>query len=78
MLDPYTCTECGRCEINCPAFLTGKELSPKKIMHDMRTAIEHEVHKISVAALRLGRAPRPADDATGNGNGHARRTASSR
>src|SRR4029078_9962921 len=39
--------ECGRCEINCPAFLTGKELSPKKVMHDMRAAIESEVHKIS-------------------------------
>src|SRR5581483_2985206 len=47
MLDPYTCTECGRCEINCPAFLTGKELSPKKVMHDMRTAIEYEVQKHS-------------------------------
>lgn len=46
MLDAYTCTECGRCEINCPAFLTGKELSPKKIMHDMRLVIEQEVDKI--------------------------------
>jgi Fe-S oxidoreductase/nitrate reductase gamma subunit len=40
MLDFYTCTECGRCEINCPAFLTGKALSPKKIMHDLRRATE--------------------------------------
>ena len=46
MLDPYTCTECGRCEINCPAYLTGKDLSPKKIMHDMRTVIELEVKKL--------------------------------
>ncbi|HEX5480292.1 MAG TPA: (Fe-S)-binding protein [Dehalococcoidia bacterium] len=46
MLDAYTCTECGRCEINCPAFLTGKELSPKKVMHDMRRAIEAQVRQV--------------------------------
>ena len=28
-LDLYTCTECGRCSDNCPAFTTGKKLSPK-------------------------------------------------
>jgi len=36
LLDSYTCTECGRCEIACPAFNTGKALSPKKIVHDLR------------------------------------------
>ena len=67
MLDPYTCTECGRCEINCPAYLTGKELSPKKIMHDMRTAIEHEVRKVQ-SPLFVWDALRPAKDGDG-GNG---------
>ncbi len=43
ILDFYTCTENGRCEINCPASLTGKDLSPKKIMHDMRHVAEQEV-----------------------------------
>jgi Fe-S oxidoreductase/nitrate reductase gamma subunit len=66
MLDPYTCTECGRCEINCPAFLTGKELSPKKVMHDMRRAIEQQVHKVE-SPLFVWDALR-AD--AGNGNGH--------
>ena len=72
MLDPYTCTECGRCEINCPAFLTGKELSPKKIMHDMRTAIEVEVRKVS-SPLFVWDALKPATNGNGgaNGNGHA-------
>ena len=71
MLDPYTCTECGRCEINCPAYLTGKELSPKKIMHDMRTAIEQEVRKIQ-SPLFVWDALREASDETPvtNGNGH--------
>jgi Fe-S oxidoreductase len=40
IMDYYTCTECGRCEINCPAFISGKDLSPKKIMHDMRGVAE--------------------------------------
>src|SRR5438477_159326 len=71
MLDPYTCTECGRCEINCPAYLTGKELSPKKIMHDMRTAIEQEVRKIQSPHF-VWDALREASDETPvtNGNGH--------
>ncbi|MCH8161152.1 MAG: (Fe-S)-binding protein [Chloroflexi bacterium] len=44
-LDFYTCTECGRCEINCPAFTTGKDLSPKKIMHDMRAVAESQMRQ---------------------------------
>jgi Fe-S oxidoreductase len=36
LLDGYTCTECGRCDSVCPANLTGKRLSPRKIMVDTR------------------------------------------
>ncbi|GAA4781071.1 (Fe-S)-binding protein [Olivibacter ginsenosidimutans] len=36
LLDAYTCTECGRCTAVCPANLTGKLLSPRKIMMDTR------------------------------------------
>ena len=32
----YTCTECGRCSSVCPANITGKKLSPRKIMMDIR------------------------------------------
>ena len=35
-LDFYTCTECGRCSDNCPAFITGKLLSPKQLTLDLR------------------------------------------
>ncbi len=35
-LDFYTCTECGRCSDNCPAFVTGKLLSPKQLTLDLR------------------------------------------
>ena len=36
LLDFYTCTECGRCSDNCPAFTTGKMLSPKQFTLDLR------------------------------------------
>ena len=36
LLDGYTCTECGRCDSVCPANLTGKRLSPRKIIVDTR------------------------------------------
>ena len=36
IMDAYTCTECGRCTAVCPANLTGKKLSPRKIMMDTR------------------------------------------
>jgi Fe-S oxidoreductase len=36
LLDGFTCTECGRCTAACPANITGKLLSPKKIMIDIR------------------------------------------
>jgi heterodisulfide reductase subunit C len=42
LLDAYTCTECGRCTAACPANLTGKLLSPRKIMMDTRDRM-HEV-----------------------------------
>lgn len=40
MLDAYTCTECGRCTSVCPANVTGKKLSPRKIMMDIRDRAE--------------------------------------
>jgi len=36
LLEAYTCTECGRCTAVCPANITGKLLSPRKIMMDTR------------------------------------------
>jgi len=45
LLNAYTCTECGRCSDVCPANSTGKKLSPRKIMMDVRDRTE-EVGKI--------------------------------
>ena len=40
LLDSYSCTECGRCTAVCPANITGKKLSPRKIMMDTRDRVE--------------------------------------
>jgi len=40
LLDAYACTECGRCSAACPANLTGKLLSPRKIMMSTRDRLE--------------------------------------
>jgi heterodisulfide reductase subunit C len=40
IMDSYTCTECGRCTDQCPANQTGKILSPRKIMMDVRDRAE--------------------------------------
>jgi len=40
LMDAYSCTECGRCTAACPANITGKKLSPRKIMMDTRDRAE--------------------------------------
>ncbi len=40
LLDAYSCTECGRCTSVCPANITGKILSPRKIMMDTRDRLQ--------------------------------------
>lgn len=40
LMNAYTCTECGRCTSACPANITGKKLSPRKIMMDTRDRLE--------------------------------------
>jgi Fe-S oxidoreductase len=55
-LDMYTCTECGRCQSQCPAWNTGKPLSPKLLIMDLR---DHLFEK----------APYLLDPARAEGNG---------
>ena len=40
LMDAYSCTECGRCTVACPANITGKKLNPRKIMMDTRDRME--------------------------------------
>ncbi|MDX9695008.1 MAG: (Fe-S)-binding protein [Bacteroidales bacterium] len=40
LMDAYSCTECGRCTRVCPANITGKKLSPRKLIMDARDRLE--------------------------------------
>ena len=53
LMDAYTCTECGRCTSVCPANITGKLLSPRKVMMDTRDRLE-EVGKAMDVAKKAG------------------------
>jgi Fe-S oxidoreductase/nitrate reductase gamma subunit len=39
LMDLDACTRCGRCQDNCPAYLSGKSLSPKKIIQDLKSSL---------------------------------------
>lgn len=51
LMAAYACTECGRCTSECPANLTGKKLSPRKIMMDVRDRLEELGPKLSNGKL---------------------------
>ncbi len=36
LFDSYSCTECGRCQMVCPASQTGKPLNPRQVIHDLK------------------------------------------
>ena len=46
LMDAYSCTECGRCTSVCPANITGKKLSPRKIVMDTRDNLEEIADKL--------------------------------
>ncbi|SDQ58883.1 (Fe-S)-binding protein [Thermostaphylospora chromogena] len=71
-LDFYTCTECGRCQSQCPAWNTDKPLSPKMLILDQRdhafavapylTAAKEEREKLPEDALALLEKPLVGED----------------
>jgi len=50
VMDAYSCTECGRCTAVCPANITGKKLSPRKILMDIRDRATEVGQKIDSGA----------------------------
>ena len=63
MLDTFTCTECGRCQDACPAFATGKTLSPKLVIMGLRDQVFSDGAAIVSARARDGGdGPAPALD----------------
>jgi Fe-S oxidoreductase len=67
MLDLGTCTECGRCQSQCPAWVTGKPLSPKQLILDLRDhafakapyLLAGEDQRVSLSPEALAEAERP-------------------
>ena len=55
VLDAYSCTECGRCTSVCPANLTGKTLSPRKIVMDIRDRAEEIGKKLDTKDLQYAK-----------------------
>ncbi len=53
VMDAYSCTECGRCTNECPANITGKKLSPRKIMMDVRDRADEIGQKLDSGDIRL-------------------------
>ena len=56
LLDLDACTDCGRCQDRCPAYITGKPLSPRKVIQDLKTHLLDRSH-----ALLAAKAATPAD-----------------
>ncbi len=65
MLDTFTCTECGRCQDACPAFATGKALSPKLVIMGLRDRVFAEGGSI----VRARAAEAGAGPGTGGASG---------
>ncbi|HEY4238904.1 MAG TPA: (Fe-S)-binding protein [Kofleriaceae bacterium] len=59
LLDTYACTECARCSNYCPAYNTGKNLSPMQLVHDIRyemldrVGIRDRIAKLAVNAKSM-------------------------
>lgn len=49
LMDGDACTRCGRCQDNCPAYLTEKPLSPKKMINDVKDNMDERIPKLMVA-----------------------------
>lgn len=56
IFDSDACTRCGRCQDGCPAYLTGKPLSPKKLVQDIKT-FWLEKAPAAVKAAKSGEVP---------------------
>lgn len=54
VLDLYTCTECGRCEVNCPAWSTGKPLNPKMVILDIRDHLYGDAQRVLGKKANVG------------------------
>jgi Fe-S oxidoreductase len=68
LLDLYSCTECGRCQAECPASLSGKELSPKFLILDLKDHLlrDEAARLLGAAHGDTDGAPEPARHMVGD------------
>jgi Fe-S oxidoreductase len=64
-LDFYSCTECGRCQSQCPAWNTGKPLSPKLLIMDLRDHLWERGPSLLSGETTNGEVPPLVGDAPG-------------
>lgn len=68
LFDAEACIQCGRCVNNCPANMTGKELSPKRVVQGLRAQLEEHGPSIAAARKAAGRGDgREEERATASG-----------
>jgi ferredoxin len=53
VLDTYSCTECGRCQVNCPTTITGKVLNPKLLILDVRDHLYAREKELTASGVDL-------------------------
>jgi Fe-S oxidoreductase/nitrate reductase gamma subunit len=59
LLDLDACTRCGRCQDSCPAYLSGKPLSPKKVIQDLKDSL---LERAPILFKSKAEADNPGDD----------------
>ena len=57
LLDFHSCTECGRCDVVCPALESGKPLSPKQLTIDLRDHLNRKTPYLINDSLKQNDAP---------------------
>ncbi|UCH43641.1 MAG: 4Fe-4S dicluster domain-containing protein [Dehalococcoidales bacterium] len=61
LMDLDACTRCGRCQDACPAYFSGKALSPKKVIQDLKTHL-YEVYPVPVVGKSIESRPDMIDE----------------
>ncbi len=67
LMDTDACVRCGRCQNNCPAYLTGKPLSPKALIQDLKLQV-HQQGKLILAARKTAAHPTTGEHETAAGS----------
>ncbi len=61
LLDLDACTRCGRCQDNCPAYLSGKPLSPKAILQNLRSNFQERAPSLLAARAKADKATKAGE-----------------